>query len=197
MKVYGVDLDGVTFDFKRGLGLHIEDKLGIPYVEKDIISYFWHECVDGLEEDKFFELFHEFGRGGGYRDLDALPGAIEGIKELIKNGHEVRFITSRPLYAYRDTVECLVEHGLDKGIHLHFAEGPKSTYIKKYSIDVFIDDSPDTITELVANTRAQIYCMDHGFNHHLDDNDGKWFKRVHGWDEFLEAEGIYANNKRC
>lgn len=189
-KVYGVDLDGVTFRFKQGLGLYIEDVLGIPYKEEEITSYYWYECVDGLSKEDFNRCFHEFGEGGGYRDLDPLPGAIEGIKKILKNGHAVRFITSRPKYAYRDTLECLVEHGLDTNTHLHFAEGDKSIYIKRYNVDVFIDDSPFTVPEIVSNTRAQIYCMDHLFNRDLDDNDGEWFKRVHSWDEFLKAEGI-------
>ncbi len=189
-KVYGIDLDGVTFKFKRGLGLYIEDVLGIPYKEEDIVCYYWHECIEGLTKEDFNRCFHEFGRGGGYRDLDPRPKTIEGIKRIIKAGHEVRFITNRPLYAYRDTVECLVEHGLDTKTFLHFADGSKVPYVKKYNVDVFIDDSPHTIPELVSNTRAQIYCMDHLFNRELDDNCGKWFKRVYNFDEFLEIEGI-------
>jgi len=189
-KTYGIDLDGVSFDFKGGLGRYIEDVLGIPYREEEITHYYWHECVEGLSEEEFNKLFHEFGRAGGYRDLDPLPGAIEGIKRIIAEGNKVRFITNRPEYAYLDTVECLIQHGLDVGTYLHFADGSKVPYIKKYNVDVFIDDSPYTIPEIAADTRAQIYCMDHGFNRELDDNNGQWFTRVHNWSEFLEAEGL-------
>lgn len=193
-KVYAIDLDGVLFDFKSGLGLYIEDKIGIPYKEDDIVNYYWHECIDELSKEDFFKCFHDFGMNGGYRDLDALPGAIEGVKKLVKDGHRVRLITNRPAYSYKDTVESLVIHGLinDKTTSLHFVEGSKSPHMRKFNVDVAIDDSPYIIPDIATNTRAQIYCMDHSFNRHLDDNNGGWFKRVFSFNEFLEMERASA-----
>lgn len=194
-KVYGIDLDGVCFDFVNAFRCFLNDKLPIFLEEEEITSYYWYETTDITKKD-FYEQFDKFGdEGHGYRHLKLLDGAVEGLRAIHEAGHKIYYITNRPLYALQDTIDCLEEHGFPQRENLHFAGGPqgkgkKAPLIHKFNIDVFIDDSPRTVSQLAANTRAQIYCRNYKFNEHLDDNDGKWFRRVNNWAEFLEQEDI-------
>ena len=52
-KKYGIDLDGVCFDFGKAFGHWMEDKRGIPYHQEEITSYYWFECVKGLTKGAF------------------------------------------------------------------------------------------------------------------------------------------------
>lgn len=188
-KVYGIDLDGVCFDFMNAFREWLNDHLHTHLEEEEITSYYWYEGTD-ISKEEFFTEFDKFGEEGhGYRNLKLLPGALEGLKKLHEDGHEIYYITNRPLYALQDTVDCLEEHGFPQRENLHFAKGAKAPLIREFNVDVFIDDSPRTVVELTANTRATIYCRNYKFNEHLDDT---FFTRVNGWDEFLAAEKVHV-----
>jgi len=187
MKTYGIDLDGVCFDFMGAFIAWLNGALDMTLQKEEITSYYWHETTD-VTKEQFMVEFDKFGEEGhGYRNLDLLPGALEGLNRLDEEGHKIYYITSRPLYALQDTIDCLEEHGFPQRENLHFAKGSKSPLIKKFGVDVFIDDSPKTVVELTTETRATIYCRNYKFNEHLDDT---FFTRVNGWDEFLAAEKV-------
>lgn len=190
MALYGIDLDGVCFDFMGAFCEWLHDKRGIEIPEsEEITSYYWFECIDGLPKDVFWEEFHKFGNAHGYRDLSLLPGAIEGLNRIVDAGHEVMYITNRPKYALEDTKVALSKHNFPSSDRLKFANGLKSPVIIHYGVDVFIDDSPRTITEICVDTVARIYCMDYPFNRGIDVQN---YTRVSSWEQFLKAEGIYG-----
>jgi uncharacterized HAD superfamily protein len=187
MKVYGIDLDGVCFDFMGAFIDWLNGALTMDLKKEEITSYYWHETTD-VTKKEFMREFDKFGdEGHGYRHLELLPSALEGLKKIHNEGHKIYYITNRPPYALQDTIDCLEEHGFPQRDNLYFAKGSKVPLIKKFAVDVFIDDSPRTIEELTANTRANIYCRNYKFNEHLDDT---FFTRVNGWDEFLRAENF-------
>jgi uncharacterized HAD superfamily protein len=186
--LYGIDLDGVCFDFIHAFLAWLEDKVGVEIPEdEEITSYYWHETVEGLEEDTFWREFHKFGESGGYKYLELLPGAKEGLEAIINAGHRIVYITNRPDYAKLDTELALQYHLFPSRKNLIFANGSKSPIIRDLKVDVFIDDSPSTIREIVAETDARIYCRDYPFNRKLDPAG---FTRVHSWEEFLAHERI-------
>jgi uncharacterized HAD superfamily protein len=185
-KIYGIDLDGVCFDFVNPFRLWLNDHLHCHLEEEEITSYYWYEDTD-ISKEEFFREFDSFGHAGGYRNLPLLSGTKEALNAIVANGHEIMYVTNRPEYALRDTIAALKEHNFPFRKQLIFAKGKKSPIIKEKNIDVFIDDSPRTITEITALTRATIYCRSYPFNEYLDDT---FFTRVNSWDEFLEHERI-------
>ncbi len=186
-KVYGIDLDGVCFDFKGGFLAWLNRVLNMNLTDDDVTSYYWHETT-AVTKEQFNTEFDKFGDGGhGYRHLKLLPGAAKGLRAIHDAGHKIYYITNRPLYCKQDTIDCLEEHEFPQRENLHFADGSKSPMVNKFGVDVFIDDSPHTVPELAANTRATVYCRSYTYNEHLDDT---FITRVNGWDEFLVAEGI-------
>ncbi|TFH25860.1 hypothetical protein E4G67_00320 [Candidatus Bathyarchaeota archaeon] len=186
--LYGIDLDGVCFDFLHAFSKWLEDKTGIEMPQdEEITSYYWHETVEGLEEDTFWREFHKFGQAGGYKYLELLPDAKEGLEAIKRAGHRIIYITNRPDYALCDTQLALQYHLFPFSDNLIFANGSKSPIIKMHRVDVFIDDSPSTIEEISMQTSARIYCKDYPFNRKL--KPGR-FTRVHSWEEFLAHEQI-------
>ena len=185
-KIYGVDLDGVSFDFVNPFRLWLNDHLHCHLEEDEITSYYWYETTD-ISKEEFMREFDAFGLNGGYRNLPLLPGTLEALNAIVSNGHEIMYVTNRPEYAYDDTVAALKQHNFPFRDQLIFAKGKKSPIIRDKAIDVFIDDSPRTIVDISANTRATVYCRSYAFNEHLDDT---FFTRVNSWEEFLEHEGI-------
>ena len=189
-KLYGIDLDGICFDFIGAFCEWLHDKVGVEIPEKEeITSYYWHETMDDLDKETFDVEFDKFGLAGGYRNLKLLPGAREGLQNIVDAGHKIVYITSRPDYALADTRAALEEHDFPSRHNLFFAQGSKSSLINAHGVDVFIDDSPRTVVEISEQTEATIYCMDYPFNRHLPAGN---YTRVHSWEEFLIEEEIGA-----
>lgn len=186
-KRYGIDLDGVCFDFINAFRRHLNSSLHKHLEEEEITSYYWYETTD-ITKEQFMEEFDRFGDDlNGYRNLEILPGTKEALEAIVSAGHEIFYITNRPLYAESATIEALEEHKFPFRQNLTFAQGKKSPVINEKNVDVFIDDSPRTIEDVTVNTRADIYCRSYKFNEHLDDT---FFTRVTSWEEFLEREGL-------
>lgn len=192
VKTYGIDLDGVCFDFAGAFLSWLNGALDMSMEREEITSYYWYESSDDISKEDFFREFDKFGdEGHGYRHLELLPGAAEGLKKIHEAGHNIYYITNRPEYARNDTILALEEHGFPQRENLYFAKGAKAPLIREFNVDIFIDDSPRTIGELTANTDAKIYCRNYKFNEHLDEHlDTNSFTRVNNWEEFLEYEGF-------
>lgn len=189
-KVYGIDLDGVCFDFLNAFREWLNGRLSVDIKEEEITSYYWYENND-ITKEEFFREFDLFGdQNHGYLDLELIEGTLTALAAIHGAGHEIYYITNRPLYTLEDTKTALLYHNFPQRENLHFAKGDKAPLLEKFNVDVFIDDSPRTVGSLAANTRAQVYCRNYPFNSHLDSNDGKWFRRVNNWSEFLKAEGF-------
>ncbi len=188
-KLYGIDLDGVCFDFLGPCLEFMSSELHRHFDRNEVTSYYWFENEDvDLTEKEFWNEFHKFGKENhGYRRLPLLPGTIEALRAIVAAGHEICYITSRPEYALQDTIDALEEHDFPFRENLRFAKGKKTPIINELSVDVFIDDSPTTIPEITANTRATIYCRSYKCNEHLDET---FFTRVYNWEEFLQYEGL-------
>lgn len=191
-KLYGIDLDGICFDFGFAFRewLEIHTGLEMPPME-EITSYYWHENVKGLSPETFWDEFHRFGKADGYFSLNLIPGAKEGLLALKDSGQDIIYITNRPEYAMDQTFRTLALHGFPNPTRVEFAKGAKAPIIRQYGVDVFIDDSPRTIAEICANTEATIYCMDYPFNRKIHDIHN--YTRVSSWKEFLDAEDVTDN----
>lgn len=188
---FGIDLDGICFDFKGAFCKWLEDKAGVECpADEEITSYYWYETVEGLDKDTFWDEFHKFGHNYGYRYLDLLPGAKEGLEAIDRAGHKIYYITNRPDYAKWCTEIALAYHLFPQRENLYFANGSKAPFIREFDLHSFIDDSPRTIAEICANTQARIYCMDYPFNRGLHDVTG--YTRVYNWEEFLSHERIIS-----
>jgi 5'(3')-deoxyribonucleotidase len=184
-KIYGIDLDGVCFDFLNGFRVHLNTTLGCDLKEEDILSYYWYEDSKEVSKEDFFREFHNYGREGGYRSLAVLAGSLEALRQISARGHIIHYVTNRPKYSRGDTSAALEQHKFPQRENLHFANGNKSPIIRELAIDTFIDDSPHTLAEIVVGTRADVYCRSYKYNEHLDDT---FMNRVASLQEMVEIE---------
>lgn len=184
-KVLGCDLDGTVFCWGSAFLDWLNKELSLNIQESQITDYLWFKSVPGLSEEIFWHEFERFGRCGGYRHLKPLPGAIDGLHKLAAAGYDIWYITKRPLYTEQDTKDSLEEHNLPFHKQLYVIEGLKSPLVRALNCDIFIDDSPSILTDVMLNTAAKVYCMDSRCNRHMDNT---WMTRVHSWDEFVRCE---------
>lgn len=192
-KIYGIDLDGVCFNFLEGFVNYLKAAEGINIDPASVTNYYW-TGVDETLKDKIWKVyFHDFCRMGGMRSLGTIPGAVNGLKLLSDMGNTLHFVTSREDYVEQDTIDSIEEKLGIENPSVHIVTGKlKSPYVKKLAIDSFIDDSPSTLTDLITNTRASVYIMDYAYNRDVD-AEGLYSRRVKNWQEFLEAEGWMKN----
>lgn len=186
-KTYGIDLDGVCFDFLGGFANWLKSNYNIDVQPQNLTNYYWTGFDPALKELIWKTYFHEFCRKGGLLSLADLPGAAAGLNTLIDMGNTVHFITSREDYAKDDTIEAITNKLGIYSPSVHIAKGHiKAPYVRDLLVDVFIDDAPHTLAEVACNTRATVYCMDQPYNREVDET---FITRVHNWQEFLAAEG--------
>lgn len=184
---YGIDLDGVCFDFLNVFRKHLNGAFGLKLEEHEITSYWWHEDTEELDEDDFYAEFDKFGRAGGYRNLPLLPGTVDALERIENAGHQIFYITNRPEYARKDTIATMKEHGFPFSKNLFFALGDKTTLINDLSINVFIEDSGETVIDIAKKTKAYVYCVDYLHNRDVEHSQ---VERIKDWDDFLLAEAI-------
>ena len=187
LKTYGIDLDGVSFDFSKGFRDWLRKNLDLHITDEEITSYYWFQTCLKISEKDFWEEFHKFGQNGGYKNLEVIPGTLEALNKIAIKGHKIVYITSRPDYATQDTKDALLMHNFPFAHNVHIAGKSKVPLIYEHEVDVFIDDSPTTIHDIVWNTEVKVYCRDYLFNRNLSVP----VTRVTSWHDFLTHEGLH------
>lgn len=183
-KVYGLDLDGVCFNFVDAFCEHLFNNTGVNCRPGEITNYYWYECYDELTPEKFWEEFDKFGLAGGYGKLKVIDGVIEGIKRLKDDG-KVIAITHRPEYARYDTlITVRSKLGIEDG-NTYITTRPKSELINELKIDVYIDDAPHIVDDIIRNTSARVYMIDAKYNKDFEHPD---VIRVNSFKEFVDSE---------
>lgn len=125
--------------------------------------------------DKIFDYLNVKGL---FRNLKPIDGAIDGVKALLKQGHDVYIVTNPPVtspYALEEKKEWLKEY-------LPEMVGDKPRYIftcHKYLLqgDILFDDCPEYLRTFTGISVA----YDYPYNQRFKSNF-----RVKNWGEFLE-----------
>lgn len=150
----GIDLDGVVADFNAGwMKLHGEEH-GTDLTSDLVTSW------NGLHEVGGFASMGEFwwwARGGGhrpsiFRHLETYPGAVETLERLVRDGHEVVVLTSKPWWAIHDTYNWIADRALPtREVHMRD---------DKWAVDcdVYLDDSPIVLPPLVRHRPDAVVC---------------------------------------
>lgn len=170
----GVDLDGVTHNFVGGLRAVVSDVRKIPHYLLPVPRQwnFWTEW--GLTFEEWKECFDE---GVRRETMFAHGGPLDhGIINRLHETHSIHIVTHRPDEAYATTKRWLREHGV-RFDSLTFSEDKTSV-----PTDVFIDDRPKNVAELVA-AGCKAVLFDQPWNRG-EDADG--LHRIYSWREFRD-----------
>lgn len=175
----GIDLDGVVADFNAGwIRLH-RDEFGSDLRPEMVTTWGGIHELGGFAD---MRAFWRWARGNDdrpsiFRHLDPYPDAIETLHRLDRIGHEIVIVTTKPRWARVDTLRWLADHDLPTA-EVHMTD-------TKYVIDcdVYLDDAPHVLDELVRHRSDRTVCR---FVRPWNDPvDGA--VDVASWQEFLEV----------
>jgi 5'(3')-deoxyribonucleotidase len=150
----GVDLDGVVCDFNAGwMRLHMEE-FGSELHPEMVVTWDNLHDLGGFAD---MESFWRWAQGNAdrpsiFRHLEPYPEAIETLHALRDVGHDIVVVTAKPRWAVPDTLRWMADHDLPTSeIHIRF---------RKYLVDcdVYLDDSPIVLPELVEHRPAAMVC---------------------------------------
>jgi 5'(3')-deoxyribonucleotidase len=150
----GIDLDGVVADFNAGwIRLH-QQEFGSELHPEMVTTW------DGLHELAGFadmNAFWRWARGNAdrpsiFRHLDVYPDALETLHELDRAGHKVVIVTTKPRWARVDTFRWLADHEIPT------AEVHMTRHKHEVDCDVYLDDSPHVLRDLVRHRPGATVC---------------------------------------
>ena len=149
----GIDLDGVVADFNRGwtaaYNQHFGARLHAGMVQT------WNsplELTHFLDMDAFWAWARDHEGHSVFRYLEPYPGALETLRMLHRDGHQLVVISAKPDWAVPDTLTWIAEHGVPTR-ELHFTEDKHEVVC-----DVYLDDAPGQLARLADAhaDRAQV-----------------------------------------
>lgn len=149
----GIDMDGVIADFNGGWMRRYNEEHGAELSPELVVSW------DGLYELTHFPdmpAFWDWARNHGgptvFRHLEPYAGAVETLRRLNRDGHDIVILTAKPDWAVHDTFEWLADHRIPTR-EVHCLDD-------KWAVDcdVYLDDSPYVVPELVRERPRDVVC---------------------------------------
>lgn len=173
-----VDQDQVICKWVERILEWFNNDYGTSFTRDDVKNYWGMESILGSQGKPFIRACIRYPEL--YRDLDPVEGAIEGMKRLIDDGHDVIIATAVPSaggIAYHGKLEWIRRN-------MPFFNLKNFVAIQRKSLlsgDVLVDDGPHNITEWLATNRNAIV-FDCPWNRSLADEA---LLRSHSWDDVV------------
>lgn len=173
---FGLDMDGVLYDWHSAARFLLSQWSGREITEKELFST-WRSNFDeiaGPGADDF--LWGEGVRQGLFRHGHVRKGAIAFTQELDKIA-DIVIVTHRPRQARQDTLDWLAFHRIPiKEIHLLENMEPKW----EVDLDCLLDDKFDNVQDFYANTDKTGLLWSRAWNEMY-----YWPERMSTWQEVL------------
>jgi uncharacterized protein len=134
----------------------------------------------GLTDEEGKEMWNSSLEDIYYTSCPAFTGAVELVNDLVAQGHEVYYITSRPKEHGERTMKWMVENGFPVEKERFFygmKDSEKVDIIRDLKLDYYFDDKPDVL-ETLSSESLKVYVKDQSYNHHMT------MPRVKEWDDF-------------
>lgn len=125
-----------------------------------------------------------------FSDCPPYEGAVEALRELDRQGHEIYYITARGQAHCERTLAWLTAAGFPVRpgkFYCGMGDAEKIHVIRQLALDYYFDDKP-AVLDTLAELAMQVYVRDQPYNRHLD------MPRIHSWDELLALLNIDAIN---
>lgn len=147
--IYAFDIDEVTFGFVDPYFRFLSKKYGRDINRSQLTCHSAEKSglvPPGTSKTNLIEFISI----GGFRNLEAMPGALEIIRKITTRD-TIFFVTSRLPESREDTFFTTEKHGLSY-IPVAFSGDniTKGDIVKFMKADVFIDDHPDFINDVKA-----------------------------------------------
>jgi|GEM_PF-142182 len=141
---------------------------------EDVTTWDPSESYPGVNHEQLYGLLLEKEL---YESVRPLPGAVEGLKKLIADGHEVYLLTNTSYRVAKWKMEAILERYFPFIDWLHVVFAAKKQMIRA---DVLIDDAPHN---LVGGAYERLLFTAH--HNRSFDAEANGFTRVNDWNEVL------------
>lgn len=191
----GIDIDNVIADSTPSYIARFNQAFGTKIRYEEVYDFYHLEASAGIEPKKAEEFFVNIIHTDDFQlSIPPYEEPKKVIKNWLKKGYSIHYITARPPNMLNVTKKWLQKHGFwVDGISLDvFNETQYKTDIefkretaKKLGIDIFIEDH----REIAKALGVQVFLLDRPWN------QGKMPKnivRVMGWDEIERLVEEYA-----
>lgn len=151
--------------------------------------------VEGMSDvmvNTLESMKNEFYKCGGFLNLPALPGAVDGVAKLRKAGWIVIIISARPVWQYKrlhsDTIRWLVANKIEYDLLLFNKDKAEAIYERVFpAVPAFmIEDREKHVLE-VSEIGVHVLLMDYPYNSHVAETE--CITRVHNWEEIIDFIG--------
>lgn len=133
----------------------------------------------GLSDQEGSKMWRDSMEEIYYTDCAPFPHAIEVLNELKLEGHEIYYITSRPLEHCERTRNWLVNAGFpvdENSFYCGMKDAEKINIIKDLELDYYFDDKP-AVLETLKESGSLVYIKNSSYNQHIQ------LPRIHCWSE--------------
>lgn len=175
-----IDMDGVLADFIGTANTIAKEVWGLDLKYEDIKAHRYSEVIKehGIELSND-EIYGQIMAEGIFRNLKPMPGAIQAVKKLAEEGHEIAVLTKalssdRSKDSKRQTTNQVISEKMDwLASHLgniHYQLIAVSEMSTKHWIDahILVDDDPRALDHPTAIT----VCVAHPWNKDYRDSLG-------------------------
>jgi len=196
----GFDLDEVVVNLADGLSEHIKGNYGVDCSIENFVNY-------GLEDAKFSDdkefndrIIHETLQivvdPVFQSSCKPIEGAPETLRELKRSGHELFFISARPLANKKATLKWMNKYDIPfDSVKLIDRKENKGWYGASLQLDMFVDDLEQ---HLISMWRFKdrwrkgllLYDSPWNANYVAGEKFKRVYKRVYNWKEILRHVGI-------
>lgn len=169
---FGFDIDDTLINLREH-AFHLYNQklnLNVPIEEfKKLKRVEIHEPF-GLTDEAGKNMWNSSLEDIYYTDCPPFPNAVEILQKLNSTGHEIYYITSRPMEHGERTKEWMKKTGFpvyDDRFFYGMKDEEKINFIKKLELDYYFDDKPDVL-ETLLNESTKVYVKDQSYNSHVD-----------------------------
>lgn len=175
----GLDIDGVVADWESNARRLLKEEFGVDLP----ISTGWSSIFDSVPKEQWDWLWSESGGLHSlFLDCEPYPLAAYGVKLLREIG-DVIIVTSVPRVSIEDRLDWLAYHRIffDE-FRVVDSMSEKSKVVPL--CDVYIDDSPVVVEDILNHTNARMILWDRPWNRHVI-SANRGYYRVDNWDDAI------------
>ncbi|MEC2921439.1 MULTISPECIES: 5' nucleotidase, NT5C type [Bacillus] len=169
---FGFDIDDTLIDLRQH-AFHLYNKKLNKEVELDVFHSLKtieiHEAF-GMTSDEGGQMWNSLLDEIYYTSCSPFPYAVETLQELVRQGHEVYYITARPKEHGEQTKKWLREKGFpvqEECFFFGMKDEEKIHFIKEIKLDYFFDDKPAVLETLIGKP-IKVYAKNTSYNQHLN-----------------------------
>lgn len=181
---FGFDIDDTLINLREH-AFHIYNRKLNKNIGLDVFNALTtmgiHEAF-GLTKEEGGKLWTSLRDDIYYSDCAPFPHAREILHELVKQGHEVYYITARAKEHTERTREWLIQNGFpvaEGHFYCGMSDSEKVHIIEALKLDYYFDDKPNVL-ETLSQLPVKAYVKDRSYNQHLD------LPRITSWDQLWE-----------